>query len=375
MKNVCCCVVLIMLLSAACQRFSKTETIGKSAEEVPTFKVDPFWPKPLPDNWLLGQVTGVAVDSKDNIWIIHRPSRVGDDEAIPNIPKNEQKLPFIPAPPVLEFDTDGNVINSWGGPGEGFDWPKSEHGIFIDYEDNIWIGGAISTEEDQQVLKFKSDGTFLLQIGKPGKTGGSNDTTLLGRPTDIAVDSISNEVYIADGYLNRRIIVFDAVTGKYKRHWGAYGNIPDDSVRVTNISQTNMHQQFNTVHSVRISNDNLVYVCDRGNNRIQVFEKNGNFLFEEFIAKNTAGYGSVWDVEFSHDPLQKQIYVADGTNQCIWILQRKNLKELGHFGRTGRYAGQFIWVHNVACDSRGNLYTTEVRSGKRVQKFSYQVMN
>lgn len=362
-------IAALFLLSVACLRTNKTETAGEYADSIPVFKVDPFWPKPLPNNWLIGQVAGVATDSKDHIWIVHRPNSLGENEAVQT--QSPTGLPYTPAPPIIEFDVEGKIIRAWGGPGEGFEWPENEHGIFIDHEGNVWIGG--SGPVDNQVLKFRPDGTFLLQIGKAGKNGGSNDTTLLGRPAEIDVDPITNEVYIADGYHNRRIIIFDANTGKYKRHWGAYGNKPDDSSQDSYDPNMPPSQQFgNPVHAVRISNDSLVYVCDRSNDRIQVFQKDGTFVHEEFIARRTTGNGSAWDIDFSHDPQQTFIYVTDGTNQCVWILWRGSLKAAGSFGRIGRYAGQFIWLHNLAVDSRGNIYTGEVHTGKRVQKFIYQ---
>jgi DNA-binding beta-propeller fold protein YncE len=362
--------LLLVIFSFSCLRPDETGTAGEYSDSIPVFKVDPFWPEPLPNNWLIGQVAGVAIDSKNHIWIIHRPKSLGADEAV-QPGKSPMEFPYIPAPPIIEFDAKGKVVRAWGGPGEGFDWPENEHGIFVDYEDNVWIGGA--GPNDHQVLKFSQDGTFLLQIGKAGETGGSNDTKLLGQPAEIDVDPIANEVYIADGYLNRRIIVFDANTGKYKRHWGAYGKRPDDSPQDPYDPNMPPSRQFGSpVHAVRISNDSLVYVCDRSNNRIQVFQKDGTFVQEGFIAKRTLGNGSTWDIDFSHDPQQTYIYVSDGTNQCVWILSRENLKVAGHFARIGRYAGQFIWVHNVAVDSRGNIYTTEVHTGKRVQKFIYK---
>ena len=362
--------LILTSFAFACQRRGETGSVEKDTDSIPVFTVDPFWPNPLPNKWLIGQVAGVAVDSKDHIWIIHRPNSLGEDEA-EQTGNTAAELPYIPAPPVLEFDAGGKLIQSWGGPGEGFGWPESEHGIFIDYEDNVWIGGA--GPDDHQVMKFSPEGSFLLQIGQAGKTGGSNDTVLLGQPAEIDVDPVANEVYIADGYLNRRIIVFDANNGKYKRHWGAYGNRPDDSYEDLYNPDLPPPEQFACpVHAVRISDDGHVYVCDRRNNRIQVFQKDGTFIQEGFIARETPGNGSAWDIGFSHDPRQKYIYLTDGTNQCIWILHRENLEVAGHFGRIGRYAGQFIWVHNVDVDSRGNIYTTEVHTGKRVQKFIYK---
>jgi DNA-binding beta-propeller fold protein YncE len=343
---------------------------GKSTDPIPSFKVDPFWPKPLPNKWLIGQVAGVAIDSKNHVWIIHRPKSLGADEYAPT-EEPANGVPYIPAPPVIEFDVEGNVVQAWGGAGETFEWPDNPHSIFVDHEDNVWIGG--SGPNDHQVLKFRRDGSFLLQIGKAGITGGSENTNLLGRPADFEVDPNTNEVYIADGYLNRRVIIFDANTGKYLRHWGAYGKKPDDSPQEPYDPKMSPSDQFaNPVHAVRISHDGLVYVCDRRNDRIQVFQKDGQFEQEGFIATETLGNGSAWDMDFSHDPEQSYIYLTDGTNQCVWILHRENLQVVGHFGRIGRYAGQFIWVHSLAADSNGNIYTTEVYKGKRVQKFTYQ---
>ncbi len=334
-------------------------------EAIPAFKVDPYWPEPLPNNWLFGQVSGIAIDSKDHIWIVHRPKSLGSDESMPNLLPRD--LPYSPAPSIMEFDPGGKLIQAWSDLDKNLKWPESEHGIFVDHDDNVWIGGFT----DHRVLKFSRDGKLLLQIGKTGKTGGSGDTNLLGGPTDIDVDREANEVYIADGYVNHRIIVFDATTGEYKRHWGAYGNRPDDSDEDSFDENLSAPSQFaNPVHAVRISNDGFVYVCDRTNNRVQVFQKDGKFIREVFICKETSGAGTAWDLDFSRDPGQKIVYVADGTNQCVWILDRESLEVLGHFGRIGRYAGQFVWLHNLAVDSKGNIYTTEVHTGKRIQKFN-----
>ena len=262
------------------------------------------------------------------------------------------------------------IVGQWGGPGPGFEWPASEHGLFVDYKDNVWMAG--NGANDHQVLKFSRDGTFLLQIGQAGKTGGSNHTRYLGKPTDMAVDPETNEVYISDGYLNKRVIVFDADTGAYKRHWGGYGNRPSDANPGPYDPSAPTAKQFRSpVHAVRIAKDGLVYVGDRVNNRIQVFKKDGTYVREVFIARKTLGAGSTWDVELSHDEAQQYLFDADGTNQQIWMLNRKDLRILGTIGRRGRYAGQFHWVHNVAIDSNGNLYTSEVNAGRRTQKFNY----
>ena len=328
----------------------------------PRFVVDPFWPKPLPNNWLLGQVAGIAVDSEDHIWIVQRPGTLTADEAgaAQDPPRSDC---CFPAPPVMEFDAQGNLLQAWGGPGPGFEWPENEHGIFVDHAGNVWIAG--NGGNDHQVLKFTQDGTFLLQIGRAGMTGGSNDTELLGRPADTEVDPETNEVYVADGYVNKRVIVFDADTGEYKRHWGAYGETPSDD--------PDAPRQFgNPVHCVRITDDGLVYVCDRPNNRIQVFEKDGTFVKEFEIEPDTLGNGSTWDVDVSHDRRQTFLYNADGENNYVWILRRADDEILTTFGRNGRYAGQFHWVHNLVVDSRGNMYTAEVDTGKRAQKFRFR---
>jgi DNA-binding beta-propeller fold protein YncE len=340
-------------------------TSGESG--VPRFTVDASWPKPMPGNWMVGQVSGVAVDRHDHVWIIHRPKSLTPSEA------GATQTPPIadcctPAPPVLEFDRDGTVLRAWGGPTADYHWPESEHSIYVDRGDNVWV--ASNGPSDHVVLKFSTEGRLLLQIGVAGKTGGSNDTTLLGAPAAIEVDAAANELFVGDGYVNRRVIVFDATTGAYKRHWGAYGRRPDDADPGPYNPDAPPAPQFRTpVHAVRIAHDGLVYVADRTNDRIQVFHKDGAFVKEAFIAKATRGIGSTWDIAFSHDTAQQYLYVADGTNHKIWIVSRADLRVVGAFGRGGRNAGYFGWVHNIAIDSQGDIYTTEVGTYGRVQKF------
>jgi len=326
----------------------------------PKFQVDPFWPRPLPNRWQLGQVSGVAVDGSDHVWIVQRPKSLTEDERGATLSPPRSAC-CVPAPPVMEFDTDGSLLQAWGGPGAGYDWPANEHGIFVDHGGNVWLAG--NGEKDDQVLKFTRDGRFLMQIGKPGATGGDADTQNLNRPADTRVDPETNELFVADGYGNHRVIVFDAATGAYKRHWGASGRPPGD---------TGVKPFSTPVHCVRIARDGLVYVCDRRNNRIQVFRRDGTFVTEFSLAPDTRGNGSVWDLDFSRDPLQTYLYTADGENNHIWLLARESGKVLSRFGRSGRYAGQLHWVHNMAVDTRGNIYTTEVDTAKRVQKFVYQ---
>jgi DNA-binding beta-propeller fold protein YncE len=343
-------------------------SVSALANDAPQFKVDPFWPKPLPENWILGQVAGLAVDKNDHIWIVHRPGSLVDDEkgALANPPATKC---CKPAPAVLKFDAEGTLLASWGGPGQGYDWPKNEHGIFVDQAGNVWLAG--NEKDDHHILKFSPDGKFLQQIGKPASTGGSNSQTQLGRPAHLVIDEAANELYVADGYLNRRVIVFDARTGAYKRHWGAYGKQPpaDDKLPAYD-PKAPLSQTFgNPVHCVRLSNDGLVYVCDRANDRIQVFRKDGTFVKEFRVEPQTLQNGSVWDLVLSSDPQQRFIFVADGANGQIITLAREDGKTLTQWGRHGRQAGQFKWVHNIGIDSKGNLYTAEVGTGRRVQKF------
>ncbi len=364
--------ILVITVCSACtkvyHRGNQLKTDETYISQIPTkFHVDPFWPKPLPNNWILGEVSGVAIGANDHVWIVHRPKTISDREigATQNPPTSEC---CIPAPSVIEFDPEGNVVQAWGNKDTTQQWFDSEHGIFVDNESNVWIGG--SSASDHVVLKFSSDGELLLRIGEWGITKGSNDTRHLGKPADIAVDTFANEVYIADGYSNRRIIVFDAKTGEYKRHWGAYGRPPNDSeLPPYNPNDEPANYFRNPVHAVRLSIDKFVYVADRLNNRIQVFTKDGTFVRESFIALQTLSAGSVWDIELSPDANQTYMYIADGMNMKVWILNRSTLRVVGSFGHGGRNAGQFGWVHNVAMDSKGNLYTTEVRPGMRIQKF------
>jgi DNA-binding beta-propeller fold protein YncE len=337
----------------------------------PRFEVDPLWPKPLPNHWLLGQTVGVSVDSRDHVWIVQRPGSLNDqNEASAGINAPEGSC-CAAAPPVLEFDQAGNLVGSWGGPGDGYEWPQSEHGITVDGLGNVWLGG--NGTDDAQLLKFTRDGRFLLQAGRSGGNNGSNDPDNYGRVAGIAVDLDANEAYVADGYLNRRVAVIDTNTGELKRHWGAYGNRPDDTDLGAYDPAAPRARQFrNPVHCVRVSNDGLVYVCDRVNDRIQVFEKDGTFVDELVIAPATLGAGSVWDIAFSPDEDQTWLYLADGLSEKIHILERKSLEELTAFGDGGRQPGQFYGVHNIATDSAGNIYTTETYEGKRLQRFVYR---
>jgi DNA-binding beta-propeller fold protein YncE len=339
--------------------------------KAPAFEVDPYWPQPLPNHWVLGSAIGVGVDSRDHVFVIHRRNSFNERTEIGAATDPKTAECCIPAPNILEFDPEGNLVNSWGGPSDDYDWPSSNHGLTLDHKDNVWIGGNGGT--DSHILKFTRDGKFLMQLGKPDQGIDSHSTTNFGRVAKISFDAAANEAFVADGYANKRVAVLEADTGKFKRYWGAYGNEPDD----TNIGRYSPEdppaQQFrNPVHCADPSNDGLVYVCDRANDRIQVFKTNGTFVKEKFIAPLTLGDGSVWDIAFSKDRAQKFMYVADGKNMKVYILDRKSLEVLTSFGDGGRQPGQFFAVHSIATDSKGNIFTTETYEGKRVQKFKYK---
>jgi len=394
-------VLLIALGIGSALLQKRTVVHAAGGTQAPRFEVDPMWPKPLPNHWLMGQTIGVSVDANDHIWIIHRAGSLEPGEQHASATPQVAQC-CAAAPPVLEFDEEGNLIGHWGGPGNGYDWPESNHGITIDYKGNVWIGGngrgapaggrgrgrgaaedktaynetqviGVQSFNDNMVLKFTQDGKFLMQIGKPAHSKGSNDIENLRLPAKTFVDPKTNELYVADGYGNHRVIVFDAETGKYKRHWGAYGKKPDDTDMGNYKPDAPPPQQFrNPVHCAELSHDNLLYVCDRVNDRIQVFHPDGTFVKEMFIEKNTLGSGSTWDIAFSKDPQQKYIYLADGENDRVHILDRDSLELLTTFGEGGRQPGEFYGVHSIATDSKGNIFTTETYRGQRVQKFMYK---
>jgi DNA-binding beta-propeller fold protein YncE len=399
--------LLIGALGTGSSLLTRRAVVHAAGTQAPRFEVDPLWPKPLPNHWILGQTIGVSVDAQDHIWIIHRAGSLEPGEVhATTTPQTAQCC--AAAPPVLEFDEQGNLLKSWGGPGEGYNWPDSNHGITVDYKGNVWIGGngrgapaggagrgrggrgagaatgdqtaynegqvgGTQAFNDNMILKFTQEGKFLMQIGKPHQSKGSNDVANLRLPAKIFVDPKTNEAYIADGYGNHRVIVFDAETGAYKRHWGAYGHKPDDTdLGRYNPSDPPAQQFRNPVHCAELSHDNLLYVCDRVNDRIQVFRPDGTFVKEMFIEKATLGSGSTWDIAFSKDADQKYIYLADGENDRVHILDRESLQMLTTFGEGGRQPGEFYGVHSIATDSKGNIFTTETYRGQRVQKFLYK---
>jgi DNA-binding beta-propeller fold protein YncE len=416
----------------------------------PGFVLDPAWPQPLPHHWVIGDVGGIAVDKHDHIWVYHRPRSVTNSDAGMQGPvsTNAKGVPIsalgfprpyggpsnnccMPAPSILVFDKAGKLLQSWGGPGDpgflqtkcreadGCIWPSREHGIYVDQNDFVYVGGngqarnfhgqfpwAPNFGNDSQILKFKADGTFVYQIGTAGAKGpNSNDTNggVNGTPepywpADMTVDPKTNLMYIADGYGNRRVLIVDAATGKYVGHFGAYGQNPvvgengggenageDAGSWPADFKAGNMKPKFfrSPLHCAKLANDGLLYVCDRGNNRVQIFKASEvgkpcsnpegevgkcGFVGEIHVAPQTIG-GTSGTVNFSTDAKQSCIYVADLGNDVIYVINRQNLTELSRFGGGGRQAGEFHWPHMVATDSEGNVYVGEVDGAARAQKF------
>ena len=380
----------------------------------PNYRVDPWWPRPFANqSWVLGSITGVTVDAQNHVWVVHR----GAD----SLEANEKGMMLTPpsaglccqaAPQVLEFDQKGVLVSSWGGPGTGYAWPQQPGSIAVDAKGNVWIAaegletapvtpargrgdavvgeapaaapargrGAPAGPADAHLLKFSRDGKFLLQIGTPGKNDGPDSQTTLDHPAAIAVDDAANEVFVADAG-NRRVVVFDAGTGAYKRHWFAYGERMPGPRPAAYSPADPAAKSFRDLTCLDIARDGQVYVCDRSSNRIQVFQKDGKFVKEGVVSKNTLGatvsgqfgvvssYGSAWDVAFSSDAQQRLLFVADGHNKKVHVLQRDTLAPVATFGSGGRYPGQFLAVGSIAVDAQGNVYTGEQHHGKRVQKF------
>jgi len=335
-------------------------------EKVPQFQIDTSWPKPLPHNWIFGQIGGIFVDPKDDtIWISQRPRTVNDRDK--RAQRGDKSKCCFTAPSVVQFDQQGNVLQAWGGPetAKGFDWPANEHGMFVDYKGNVWLAG--NGENDGMVLKFTHDGKFLMMIGKSAKQTDSKETARVGRAADMVVDPATNELYVADGYFNHRVIVFDADTGAFKRMWGAYGKPPTDE-KITYDPNVLPQQFANPVHGIRITNDGRVVVSDRANNRIQIFQKDGKFLKEFPVLRDTTAPGVTGSTVFWPDKGQTWWFTSDDPNGEIHILRASDGQVVGSFGRVGRGPGEFENLHNIAIDSKGNIYTAEVQ-GQRVQRF------
>ncbi len=342
--------------------------------QVPRFEVDPAFPKPLPNHWYQGQTIGVGVDADDHIWIIHRADSLSPNEQALD---DKAGMCCAKAPPVLEFDQKGNLLRHWGGiewvKNDDYKWPSSNHGITVDHKGNVWIGG--NGGDDGMVLKFTKDGKFLLRVGANYPAADSNAQDRFWKVAKVWEDVKTNEIYVADGYGNKRVAIIDEDTGKMKRFWGAYGNKPDDANTGRYEPTAPLIQQFRTpVHCAIASNDRVVYVCDRVNDRIQSFTTEGKFLKEVRVSPNTLGDGSTWDIAFSRDAAQKYMYVADGHDERVWIMDRVSMELLTSFGTGGKQPGQFYAVHSIDVDSKGNIYTTETYDGRRLQRFNLRGM-
>jgi DNA-binding beta-propeller fold protein YncE len=424
-------------------------TPPSSQGSAPSFVLDPAWPKPLPHNWIIGDVGGMYVDRHDHIWVYHRPrSIISTDSGAQDIAGEDAKgnpvsalgypRPYgrlsaccTPAPSVLEFDKAGNVLQAWGGPADpgflekkcrqqdGCYWPAREHGIYVDHNDFVYVSGngqarnfhgqfpwSANSGNDSHILKFKMDGTFVMQIGSPGakgpnsndKSGGVNGTPLPFLPADMTVDPKTNLMYIADGYGNRRILIVDAATGTYVGHFGAYGQNPvvgengggenageEIGPWPADYKRGEMKPTFfrSPVHCAKLANDGQLYVCDRGNNRVQIFNAaevgkpctnvkgepgQCGFVGEIHVAPQTA-YGTSGGVSFSTDAKQSCLYIADLSNDTIYVVNRQNNQELSRFATGGRQAGNLHWPHVISVDSEGNVYIGEVDGAGRIQKY------
>jgi DNA-binding beta-propeller fold protein YncE len=352
----------------------RAEAQARGAVQAPRFEVDPTFPQPLPNGMYQGQSIGLWVDkTNDHVWIVHRPDVLDAYEgAAQQTPPTGECCKQ--APPILEFDPSGKLLRSWGGKdGPGYQWPDSNHGLNIDNKGNVWIGG--NGGQDGHVLKFTQDGKFIMQVGKKGVTQNSMAKDHFFQVAETFFHAPANEVYVSDGYGNRRVAVIDADTGVVKRFWGAYGRPPDDagSRAQGGYDPTVTYQHFRgPVHCAKVAVDGLVYVCDRTSNRIQVFKTDGTFVREIYTQRDSRGDGTTWDVEFSNDKEQKFLYVADGRNQKIRIFDRASMTQLTSFGKGGHYPGEWYSLHNIAADSKGNLYTVETYQGRRVQRFLYK---
>lgn len=386
-----CGIVVLVLglvpLLAHAQWVAPVPAVAQAPEEIPVFEYDPTWPKPLPNYWNTGNIGGISIDSQDHIWVVHRPDST--TSLAENYGLTGEGECCFPAPPVLEFDQDGNLLQSWGPIHDrkggllgkqvwtlpqGVKWPGSEHGIYVDNQ-YVYVDG---TQSPSQVVKFTRDGKYVRRFGNQDAKS-NNDTENLLHPTQMIVDPKTNELYVGDGDGNRRVIVFDATTGAYKRHWGAYGHRPVDAMAGTLFDydpKAPLSTEFSPhVHCVAQSKDDLIYVCDCGNHRMQVFQTDGRFVREVRIGEQFAGgYGTVHGVGFSVDPEQKFLYLADGGDKKIWILRRSDLKVLGSFSSGGRGGGQVMIVHALAVDSKGNVYVGESIDSNRVQRFNFKGM-
>jgi hypothetical protein len=345
------------------------EAHAQANPRAPEFEVDPTWPT-IPEDWVLGEVTSVSVDRNDNVWVLHVPQSVPAERRA------------NAAPPVLQFDSEGNLLRSWGGPANGTAWLGREHGIFVDANDFVWLGGRAGWPRatapgvsDDMLMKFTMDGELVLQIGRSGESTGNLDTENVHQATDVFVDTEAQEIYAADGYGNKRVIVFDSETGEFKRMWGAFGNPPPP----TFAPNAPMPQpqttpegppEFGLPHAIKVSNDGVVYLADRINNRIQLFTREGEFLQQVRVTNDGSDVVPVpAGFAFSPDQDQQLLYVVDSGAMRVVIFDRRAMTQIGVVGSRGANAGEFDIVHHIAVDSNGNLYTAEIVNNWRAQKF------
>src|SRR5262245_32272305 len=344
----------------------------KASVRAPEFKVDPAWPQ-IPNNWVLGEVTSISVDSKDNVWVLHVP------QSIPEAQRANA------APPVLEFDSAGKLLASWGGPGEGYEWVGREHGIFVDADGFVWIGGRAGWprattpgNSDDMIMKFTKAGKLVMQIGHRGQSTGNLDTENVHQATDVFVDTQAREVFVADGYGNKRVIVFDSETGKFKRMWGAFGNPPPatfaPNAPVPQPQTTpDGPPEFGLPHAIKVSRDGIVYVADRINNRIQLFTREGKFLKQVRVTNEGSAVVPVpAGFAFSPDRKQQYLYVVDSGPMRVVIFDRATMTQIGVVGMRGKGPGEIDIVHHMAADSKGNLYIGEIVNNRRAQRLVLQ---
>lgn len=347
----------------------------------------------LPDDMAVGRGRGLDISPDGHIWMAHSTEAIESQQEGRILlgldgPNPDGFECCSAAPPILEFDAEGNFVQGWGGPSDEYDWPRGIHGLHFDHTGHIWIAGE--DPRDAMILKFTRDGEFVMQIGQaqreevlemreqlgwsyPAETT-SGDTTNVGRAADMRVHGPTNELFVADGYGNHRVAVFDAATGEYKRHWGAYGDPdPDDSIPQPDSGQFGVGEsanQFHVPHDIAVSDDGMVYVADRGHNRIQVFTGEGEYLEEVFISRSSrAGASSVGTLDFSADPEQGYLYVGDAGNGRVRVLDRQTFEEVGQYGRLGYAPGQFMYIHQLRVGPDGAFYVMDIRTGT-VSKFA-----
>jgi hypothetical protein len=333
------------------------------ARGVPVFEVDPAWPK-LPQQFKLGDASSFAIDAQDNVWLLHRPRTLKPEDA------------GKAAPAIVVFDAAGNFIKAWGGPGSGYDWPEREHGIHIDHKGFVWLGGnncptsglaGLRPVADDVYLKFTPDGKFVLQIGKSNQSKGDADTVNVHRAADAWVHAPTNELFVADGYGNHRVIIFDADTGAFKRMWGAFGKPPggEDSCAIVSpkaFPDPEGPAHFNVAHAIRVANDGMVYLADRENRRVQMFTNDGKFT-KQLIRTGTP---FARNLALSADSQQQFLYV--GADKGITVVDRKTLDVVGAI----QPAGILGPGHHIATDSKGNIYLAQTTAG--MQKLVFKGM-